>query len=113
MKEFFLTNQNELINIAFWGINIGIGIYLGKYLKPFIMWVKGGVENGDGKLENKELQIMIFSLTFLFMVLATTLLDVEYPIEMILGALAGAGIMYGMNSFNEKLKKNKETEEEK
>ena len=80
----------------------GIGIYLGRYARAFFIWIKGGIENSDGKLQNKELQIMWFSFLFAFMIMGTTFFDKAYPIEMILGALAGAGIMYGVNAMSKK-----------
>ena len=99
-----LTNINWILIIKiFVGmVGGGIGIYLAKYVKSFFIWIKGGIENGDGKLQNKELQIALFTFFFGFMIMGTTFFDKAYPIEMILGALAGAGIMYGMNAMAKK-----------
>ena len=51
----------KLIKILVYGLGTGIGLYYAKYLKPFFKWVKGGIEDGDGKLQNKELQLAFFS----------------------------------------------------
>jgi len=100
----FLANLNWilLIKIFIGMIGGGIGIYLGRYVKSFGIWIKEGIENGDGKLQNKELQIAIFTFFFGFMIMGSTFFDKAYPIEMILGALAGAGIMYGVNAIAKK-----------
>ena len=103
MKEL-LSNIDwiETLKIVVGFLFLGIGIYLGKYVKSFLTWIKGGIENGDGVLQNKELQISIFTLYFGFMIIATTFFDKDYSTEMVLGALAGAGIMYGVNAFAKK-----------
>jgi hypothetical protein len=101
MKDILAnTDWILIIKIFFATLGLGIGLFLGKYLKSFIIWIKCGIENGDGVLQNKELQIMWFSFLFAFMVVGTTFFDKTYPIEMILGALAGAGIMYGVNEWS-------------
>lgn len=103
MKNFF-ANIDWLLTLkyALGLLLVGVGIYLGRYVKQFLLWIKDGIENGDGKLQNKELQIMLFTSMFGFMVLAVTFFGVEYSTEMVLGALAGAGIMYGANALSRK-----------
>jgi uncharacterized membrane protein len=101
--EFLKTiDWVQTLKIIIGCLSIGIGIYLGRFAKSFILWIKSGIENGDGKLQNKELQIAIFTGFFGFMILSTTFFGKEYSMEMILGALAGAGIMYGANALSKK-----------
>jgi thiol:disulfide interchange protein len=103
MKEFI--NNIDWINTIKYIVGfvaLGLGVYLGRFTLPFLKWMKGGIENGDGKLQNQELQIMIFTSYFGFMILATTFFGKEYSTEMVLGALAGAGIMYGANQLAKK-----------
>lgn len=88
------------------GLSFGIGIYLGKYLKKFLVWIKGGIENGDGKLENKELQIMIFSLLGVFMVVSIALWGTTYPDMAFIGVFGGAGVLYSAKQWSETKKNN-------
>ena len=58
-----------LKNLAI-GVGIAGGLFLLKHLKPLFKWIKDGIEDGDGILENKELQIAVFSLLAVFMIIS-------------------------------------------
>lgn len=83
------------------GLSFGIGIYLAKYIKKFLIWIKGGIENGDGKLENKELQIMIFSLLGVFMIISIALWGTAYPDMAFIGVFGGAGVLYSAKQWSD------------
>jgi len=57
-----MENILETLKYLLFGLSIGIGIYYARYLKAFFLWIKEGIQDGDNKLQNKELQIAIFSL---------------------------------------------------
>ena len=92
---------------------LGIGFYYAKYFKPFIKWVKGGVEDGDGKLENKELQIAFFSILAAFMIFSIALWKVNYPEIAFYGVFGGAGVLYAINRIVDGVQKIKGKEEDK
>ena len=98
-------NIITLIKVLLYGLGTGIGLYYAKYLKPFIMWIKGGIEDGDGKLQNKELQIAFFSLLAAFIVFTIALWRINYPDSVIYSTFAGAGILYAINRASEAYKK--------
>lgn len=79
------------------GAGFIFGIYSLRYFKSFAIWIKDGVEDGDGKLENKELQIAFFSVLAAFMVISIPIFEAEYPDSIIYCTFAGAGILYSIN----------------
>lgn len=97
-------NIHDII-IALWahlkffilGLGIAFGIYSLRYFKAFMLWIKGGVEDGDGTLENKELQIAFFSILAAFIVVSVPIWEIEYPDSIIYCTFAGAGILYAVN----------------
>lgn len=96
--DITLTVVIKLIVI---GLSFGLGIYIGRYLKKFLLWIKGGIENGDGKLENKELQIMIFTLLGVFMVISIPIWGTTYPDVAFLSVFGGAGVLYGVKQWSD------------
>ena len=90
-------------------MSIGVGIYYAKYLKPFILWIKEGIEDGDGRLQNKELQIAFFSLLSAFIVLTIAIWRINYPDSVIYSTFAGAGILYAINRASEAYKTGNKT----
>jgi hypothetical protein len=100
---------NSILKIIIWGLSFGIGLYYAKYLKPFFLWIKNGIEDGDGKLQNKELQIAFFSLLSAFIVFTIALWRINYPDSVIYSTFAGAGILYAINRASEAYKKSNNT----
>lgn len=94
----------NIIEIILWSLSIGVGLYYAKYLKPFFLWIKNGIEDGDGKLQNKELQIAFFSLLSAFIVFTIALWKINYPDSVIYSTFAGAGILYAINRASEAYK---------
>lgn len=95
---------STILKILLYGLSIGIGLYYAKYLKSFFLWIKSGIEDGDGKLQNKELQIAFFSLLAAFIVLTIALWKTDYPDSVIYSTFAGAGILYAINRASEAYK---------
>ena len=93
------------IKILISTIGLGLGIYLGKFAKNFFRWVKGGIEDGDGVLQNKELQIAWFSLLCAFLVISIAIFNVTYPDAVIYCTFGAATGMYLGRQFTEKGKK--------
>ena len=93
-----------ILKIILYGLGTGIGLYYAKYLKPFFLWIKQGIEDGDGKLQNKELQIAFFSLLAAFIVFTIALWRINYPDSVIYSTFAGAGILYAINRASEAYK---------
>lgn len=96
----------ELIKNIILGLSVGAGIYFAKFLKPFMLWIKGGIEDGDHKLQNKELQIAFFSLLSAFIIFTIAIWNTEYPDSVIYSTFAGAGILYAINRASEAYKNN-------
>ena len=95
---------NTILKIILYGLGTGVGLYYAKYLKPIFMWIKHGIEDGDGKLQNKELQIAFFSILAAFIVLTIAIWRIDYPDSVIYSTFAGAGILYGINRVAEAYK---------
>jgi len=85
-------------------------MYYARYLKTFFTWLKHGIEDGDGKLQNKELQIAFFSLLSAFIIITIALWNVQYPDSVIYATFAGAGVLYAVNRVAEAYKNNKSKE---
>ena len=83
-------------------VGIGLGLYLGRYSKKFLLWIKRGIENGDGVLENKELQIIWFSLLSGFLILSIALFGIKYPDAIIYCTFGAATGMYIGRQFSKK-----------
>lgn len=98
-----------LLKILIAGVGIGIGIYYSKYMKPFFYWLKGGIENGDDHLENKELQLAFFTALAGYMIISISIWGTEYPEVAFYGVFGGAGVLYAVNRLAqgwEKVRKN-------
>jgi len=98
---------HSILIIILYGLGIGMGLYYARYFKSFFIWVKNGIEDGDGKLQNKELQIAFFSILSAFIVITIAFWEVEYPDSVIYATFAGAGILYGINRIADVYKNNK------
>lgn len=83
-----------IIKLFIAALGVGIGIYLGRFIKALFIWIKGGVEDGDGVLENKELQIGWFSVLSAFLIFSIALFDVTYPDAIIYCTFGAATGMY-------------------
>lgn len=97
-------NILEILRYILYGLSIGVGLYYARYLKSFLLWIKGGVEDGDGKLQNKELQIAFFSILSAFIVITIAVWGINYPDSVIYATFAGAGILYAVNRAAEAYK---------
>ena len=91
----------KTIQIIAISVGLGVGAYYAKYLQSFLIWIKGGIEDGDGKLENKELQIAFFSVLCAFMIISIPLWGVVYPELAWYGVFGGAGVLYSINRLVE------------
>lgn len=80
------------------GIGIGIGLHYAKFFMPFIMWLKGGIENQDGKLENKDLQIGFVTLIVAFIVI-TSYLGAQYSDPIVWGGWGTLAGLYGVKEI--------------
>lgn len=99
-----MEELSTILKLLLYGLGTGVGLYFAKYLKPFFVWIKGGIEDGDGKLQNKELQIAFFSLLAAFIVFTIALWRIDYPDSVIYSTFAGAGILYAINRASEAYK---------
>lgn len=90
----------------FLGIGMVFGFYWLKNFKAFALWVKGGIEDGDHKLENKELQIAFFSLLSSFEVVMITVYDKTIPDTVVFATFGLAGLAYTANRGFEAFGKN-------
>lgn len=100
----------NILTIITYGLGIGMGLYYARYFKSFFIWIKNGIEDGDGKLQNKELQIAFFSVLSAFIVITIALWNVQYPDSVIYATFAGAGVLYAVNRAAEAFKNNKPKE---
>lgn len=108
----FLYNMHFLYALLS-GFGLALGLWFAPYIKDHISWVKGGIENGDGKLENKELQITYFSILAGFMILSVAIWNVNYPEIAYIGVFGGAGILYSINRISEAYVKSKNDDKDK
>jgi len=99
--EIFGIQLVLLVKIMFGVFGVILGLYTLKYLKDIALWIKGGVENGDGKLQNNELQIFIFTALLIFMIIAQTFFSVTYDMELYLIVASGAGVLYGLKQLKD------------
>lgn len=97
--------DSEIINTIFkycqyflTGVGVGVGLYYAKFTLPFILWIKGGIEDQDGKLENKELQIAFASAIIIFIVV-TIWLGAEYPDSIIWGSFGLVAGLFGIKEI--------------
>jgi len=97
---FIETHESFLIEWGAYFLLLGFLLKNLKYLKPTILWIKGGIENGDGVLQNKDLQLMIFTGLCIFIVLSITIFHVTYPSEVIYSCFGGALGSYGANALS-------------
>lgn len=97
-------NIGTILKLLIYGIGTGVGLYYAKYLKSFFSWIKEGIEDGDGKLQNKELQIAFFSLLSAFIILTIAVWRIDYPDSVIYSTFAGAGILYAINRASDAYK---------
>jgi len=86
-----------IVKLLILGLSIGFGVYFAKYAKPFLLWLKNGIEDGDGKLQHHELQIAYFSLLAGFIVFSYAIWEINYPDAIIYSVFAGAGVFFSVN----------------
>lgn len=91
----FIENN---IKYLIYGIGFGLGIYFARYITPVFLWLKGGIENQDGKLQNKDLQIVFVSIIVAFIVV-TSYLGKEYNDAIIWGGWATLAGLYGIKEI--------------
>jgi hypothetical protein len=104
-----------IIKLFILAIGVGLGIYLGRFAKAFLLWIKGGIQDGDNVLQNKELQIAWFSLLSAFIVVSIAIFSIDYPDAIIyctFGAATGMylGRQFSLNKKNDKNDDKKEGE---
>lgn len=97
----------KIIKIILLGFSIGFGLYYARYFKSFLLWIKCGIENGDGKLQNKELQVAFFSLLSAFIVISIAIWNINYPDSVIYSTFAGASVLYAANRAAKAYENNK------
>lgn len=102
----FLLNP-KFLSAIFTGIGLALGLYFAPFIKDWFLWIKGGIENNDGKLENKELQITFFSIIAAFMIVSVAIWSVNYPEIAYIGVFGGAGVLYSINRIAEAYVKSK------
>lgn len=94
--EFYLAIKS-FMPMIFIGFGIGIFSLLVKHVKEVFLWLKQGIENGDGKLENKELQIVFFSLLAAFEIIMIAFYNAQFPEAVIWATFGLAGVAYTAN----------------
>lgn len=92
--DSIITHGQYLLN----GIGVGIGLFYARYTMPILMWLKGGIENQDGKLENKDLQISFVTIIVAFIVI-TSYLGASYSDPIIWGGWATLAGLYGVKEI--------------
>lgn len=103
----FLLYNIKFIYAFLAGVGIAIGLYFAPYIKRHLLWVKEGIENSDGRLENKELQVTFFSILCAFMIVSVAIWSVNYPEIAYIGVFGGAGVLYSINRIAEAYVKSK------
>lgn len=92
---------NNLLYYVLLGIGIGLGLTYAKFTFPFISWIKGGIENQDGELANKDLQIAYVSL-LVGIVTISIFFGVSLPDALIYSAYGTLAGLYGIKEFSKK-----------
>ena len=103
--EFLKTIELWKLIIA--GISIGFGLYFARYVKSFLLWIKGGAENGDGVLENKDLQIFMFTSFCGFILVTFAFWDVVWPVYIVTAVFGVTAALYGVKSIGDSYVKSK------
>lgn len=85
--EYFLT-----------GIGFGVGLYYAKFTMPFLKWLKGGIENQDGELANKDLQIAFVS-TLVGFIVISSYFGASYADSIIWGSWGTLAGLYGIKEI--------------
>ena len=80
------------------GTGIGIGFYYAKFTMPFLKWLKGGIENQDGQLANRDLQIAFVSCLVGYIVV-TASFGSEYADSIIWGGWGTLAGLYGIKEI--------------
>lgn len=102
-----------LVKFTIASIGVGVGLYLARFIKPFLIWIKGGIEDGDGILENKELQQAWFSVLAAYLLISYSIFDVNYPDPIIYATYGAAVGMYGLRRFSDKYEKKNDDDDKK
>ena len=96
-----LVLVNSVLYYVVLGIGIGLGLTYAKFTMSFIQWIKGGIENQDGKLENKDLQIAYVSL-LVGIITVSIFFGVSLPDALIYSAYGTLAGLYGIKEFTKK-----------
>ena len=102
----FLETIRELdliliIKLVIGVVSFSVGIYFSRLLKQFFLWLKSGIENGDGKLENKELQIALFATFCGFILITIAIWSINWPTEVIYAVFGTTAALFGVKSVGE------------
>ena len=92
---------NQVLYYVLLGIGIGLGLIYAKHTFPFIHWVKGGLEDNDGELANKDLQIAYVSL-LVGIITISIFFGVSLPDALIYSAYGTLAGLYGIKEFTKK-----------
>lgn len=93
-----------LFKVFLFGCSAGLALYFAPYFKSFLLYLKNTVENHNGKLEHKDLQLIIFS-TLAIIIVITSANGVVYPDALIYSVfIAATGMHVGNDYFKNKVK---------
>ena len=99
----FLKNLEFLaiFKILVISFGLGLGIYYARYIKPFLRWLKGGIENGDGILQNKDLQTASFTAFCGFILITIAVWSVRWPEAIIYSVFGTTAALYGIKNLGQ------------
>ena len=68
--------------------------------KKMVRWIKPAIEGEDGKLDNKEFSLFVFTMLFAFEVVSTGVFGSIYPDSAWYITAIGAGILSAVNAYS-------------
>ena len=89
-----------IVKMVLFGFGTGVGLYYSKKMMSVIMWLKGGVENGDGTLNNKDLQVATFTAFCGFILLTIAFWSVEWPEAIIYSVFGTTAALFDLFFFD-------------
>jgi len=103
--DFFTSLQSldslTIVKIILFGLSFGLGMYYARYTKAFGHWIKGGIENGDGILENKDLQIASFTVFCGFILITIAFWQVNWPEAVIYSVFGTTAALFGIKNIGQ------------
>jgi len=103
--EFLQAIQNldslTAVKLLIGSLGFGIGLYYARFLKQFLLWLKGGIENGDGVLENKDLQIASFTAFSGFILITIAFWQVAWPEAVIYSVFGTTAALFGIKNIGQ------------